>query len=164
MKAKFWLFPLVGIYFFLISATSFKIKKNQIPIQNEVAAELPTVATKVTTHRFNFFQKLVFKILVKKEEQIDNAKADNLAGTSLALGIGTWAFYLFALAVPILAVVSIPMAIGAMITGSSAIRSGTTKAGKAKIGKGLGLASIITIAVLSIVGLIFIASGGFNWN
>ncbi len=164
MKTQLCLFPLLGIYLFLISAACIERKENQMPVQNQVVAEMPIAANQVTTYRLNFFQRLMLKLFVKKEKQVDESKADKLAVTSLFLGIGAWALFLSALAAPVLAVVSIPLAIGAMITGSSAIRQGTSKAGKAKTGKGLGLGALITIAVLTIIGAIFIAGGGLDWN
>jgi len=160
MKIRLWLFPLLGIYLFLVSATS--VEKIQKPMgEIQVAASVPVSATTVQTQKLNIFQRILNKLLMRKDKA-DVTKAGNLASTSLGLGIAACAAILLGFAVPYIFFASIPLGIAAMITGGSAVRQGTTKVGKAKTGKGLGLGALITMGVLLIMATILITS--IDWN
>ena len=166
MKIKLVLFPLLGIYLLLISATAIEIKDTTASVNNQVTTTIPAASTEVKFKKLNFFQRVIFKIFVRKDKLIDEGKGDNLASTSLSLGIGTWITLLLGLAVPYVILASVPLAIAAMITGKSALNNGTSKEGRAKTGRGLGLGGLITFAVLLIIAAIVVSSwsGDWNWN
>lgn len=165
MRIRYALLPLLGISLLLISATSIEKKENPVAAKSE-AVTTSIISSRVVTHKQNFFQRLLIKLFVRKGKQKDNSSADNLALTSLLLGIAACVSLLIGLVVPYLVFASIPFGIAAMITGSSAIKQGTNNKTKAKLGKGLGLGAIISITVLVIIAAIVVASGGlnFNWN
>ena len=112
-------------------------------------------------HKLNFFQRLMVKFLIKKNELLNGTRADKLASTSLGLGIGACASILLGLFVPFIILAAIPTGIAAMITGGSAVRNKTSMVGKARTGKGLGLGALITFAILLIVAAIIISSADF---
>lgn len=85
MKMIYSLFPLVGFYLFLISATCIERKENPKPGEAQVAAVMPMTANR-RRPTLNFFQKLSLKLFVTKNEQTETTKADKLASTSLILG------------------------------------------------------------------------------
>ena len=109
-------------------------------------------------HKLNFFQRLIVKFFIKKNNPADGTKADKQASTSLLLGIGACAFILLGLFVPYVILASIPTGIAAMITGGSAVRNKTSLVGKARTGKALGLGALITFGVLLILAAIVVSS------
>ena len=163
MKLKLWLFPLFGIYLLLVSATTIKIEEKSVPVETQLSAVMPATAHSVKVHKLNFFQKLVFKLFVSKNKQSDTEKADKLASTSLGLGLGAFAILILGLFVPYVILGTVPLGIAAMITGSSALRGGTSQTGKAKTGKAFGLGSLITLGVLLILAAIVIAAWANSW-
>ncbi|MCW3109733.1 MAG: hypothetical protein JWQ09_4239 [Segetibacter sp.] len=163
MKKRYLLFPLLAISLFLISATSIEKKENTMAGEPQLITATPMTVNKVV-HKQNFFQRLMVKLFVRKNEQVDKSKADNLASTSLFLGIGACALLLLGAVVPLMAFASIPLGIAAIVTGGSAIKQGTSEEAKAKTGKGLGIGALITMTVLLILGAIILASWNMNWN
>lgn len=158
MKLRLQIFPLLGIYFLLISATCIErtdtsiVNKQNITIANQKNSRLLKV------HKLNFFQRLIVKFFIKKDRLADGSKADNQASTSLWLGIGACAFILLGLFVPYVILASLPTGIAAMITGGSALRNKTSLVGKARTGKALGLGALITFGVLLILAAIVVSS------
>jgi hypothetical protein len=59
---------------------------------------------------------------------------------------------------------TIPTGIVALATGSSALKSGTKEAGKARTGKTLGLASLIAMGVLLLLAVILVAAFLGSWG
>jgi len=160
MKIKLWMFPLLGIYLFLVSATSIeKIHRPTDEIQ--VANVMPVSATTVQTQKPNIFKRILYKLFVQKESA-DGTKADRLASTSLGLGIAAFGAILFGFAIPFFFIASIPLGIAAMITGRSALKQGTTRLGAAKTGRALGLGALITIGLLVTMVILVLATGDFS--
>lgn len=164
MKTKILLSPLFGIYLLLISATSIEQKDTTISVKSQVTTEIPVASTEVKFKKLNFFQKVIFKIFVRKDKRADESKADKLASTSLSFGIGSWITLLLGLALPYVAFACIPLGIAAMITGKSALKQGTSKEGRAKTGRGLGLGALITLGILLIIAAIVISAWSSSWN
>jgi hypothetical protein len=164
MKIKLLLLPLLAFCLLAISATSTQRNYAAIPVEVQSTNHAPVVSNEMKVEKFTFFQKIFFKLFVRKSKVGDEGKAERLSSTSLFLGIASWALLLLGLAVPYVAIASIPAGIAAMITGSSALRQGTSKEGQAKTGKGLGLGVLITLGALLIVAAIAVASWSSSWN
>jgi hypothetical protein len=158
MKLKLWLIPLFSVYFLFTSATTSKTEIKSAPADSQASTIIPSTSNSVKAHTLNFFQRLALKIFVRKHKEGDVSKADKLASTSLALGIGTFVALLLGAVVPYLILATIPLGIAAMVTGSTAVKGGTSKVGKAKTGKALGLGGLITFAVLAILATIALSS------
>ncbi len=158
MKSILRIASVLGIYTLLVSAMCIErpvtslVNKQNIIIPNYPNSKF------LKTHKLNFFQRLMVKILAKKNKLVKSANADKLASTSLLLGIGACAFLVLGLFIPYVILATLPAGIAAMITGGSAIRNRTTLVGKAKTGKGLGLGALIAFGVVFIVVAIAVAS------
>lgn len=171
MRLRLWIFPMLCIYLFLISATpivkrdSSKINKHSITLTYHNNPNL------LKFHKLNFFQRLVVKFYLKKHRLQNGIDADKLASASLLLGIGACVLILFGflfpylsfLALPVL--LALPVGIAAIITGNSALRNKTSSVRKAKLGKAFGLAAIIVFAALIfVIALISAISGGVSFD
>ena len=164
MKFKLWLFPAMCIYCLLISATSMKVSPKYSEGESKYKSEIISGSNIVSPTKLNFFQRLMVRLFVKKYKKAQSAdisKADNLANTSLVFGVAALGFIVLGLFVPYVILATIPAAIIAMITGGAAVRKGTKNIGKAKTGKAFGLAALIAIGVLLIVGAIIVSNS--NW-
>jgi hypothetical protein len=106
-------------------------------------------------------QKLFLK---EKYERKDVSDGDKSARTSLAFGIATVASLVIGVAVPIVLLATIPLGIVAMITGHKALKQGTTQVSKAKVGKLLGLGSIITGIIILIIATLAAFAGLMSWS
>jgi hypothetical protein len=116
-------------------------------------------------HQHGFFQRLMQKLFLKeKYERKDVSDGDKLARTSLAFGIATVASLVIGVAVPIVLLATIPLGIVAMITGHKALKQGTTQVSKAKVGKLLGLGSIITGIIILIIATLAAFAGLMSWS
>jgi hypothetical protein len=156
MRLKLQLLPLLGM-FFLLASFSYVKKADKPPI-DKTSTALTTNAPVLKVRKLNFIQRFVVKLLIKKNKRLTSGQADKLASASLTLGIIACGTLLFGLAVPFIILLTIPAGIAAMITGGSAVRNQTTKIGKAKTGKGLGLGALIAFGVLLILAAIILAA------
>lgn len=158
MKLSLKVFPLLCIYLLLISATSIKTPAaSLVNMQNNTIVQ-PNHTTVVKVHKLNFFQRLLLKLIIKKNKKEGGVRADQLASTSLLLGVAACVFFVLGLLIPYVFLASVPASIAAMITGSSAVRNKTSFVGKAKTGKALGLGVLIAIGVLFLALVILISS------
>ncbi|MEO9032571.1 MAG: hypothetical protein ABI285_04965 [Ginsengibacter sp.] len=158
MKLSFKMFPLLCMYLLLISATSIKTSPaSLVNMQNNTIAQ-PENTTVVKVHKLNFFQRLLLKFIIKKNKKEAGVRADQLASTSLLLGVAACVLLVLGLLIPYVIVAAVPASIAAMITGGSALRNKTSLVGKAKTGKALGLGALIAFGVLLIAAVILVSS------
>ncbi len=155
MKFKLLLFALMGFCF--LSTTSMSVIKPGISTTNVQQVEKVKPAK---VHKLNFLQRVVLKYYLKKNNAT-LVDADKLASTSLFLGIAACGAIVLGLFIPYLILAAIPAGVAAMITGGSAIRNKTSQVTKAKTGKALGLAAIITFGALIIVVIAALSGGVF---
>lgn len=153
---------LVPFCLLLMSATYIEKKESASPDQTAREATIP-VSANPAAGRLNFFQKLFYKFSMKKHKAANKTGA-NLASTSLILGIGAGACLVLGFAAPAILLATIPLGIAAFITGNSAIKQGTDEVAKAKVGKWLGLGSIMALAALFIIALIALSSSDWNFS
>ncbi len=167
MKIKYSLILLLGIYFSLISATSIPVAETKVT--EDTTAKVSTslkLPAEVKTKKMGFFQRLAFKIAMRKLKKHhykmydDATKADNMANTSLWLGSLA---LLFALIPWYTLLLAIPLGVLAIIFAGNAKRSGTKKISNANIGKGLGIAALVVFATWIIAGLIVWAAFLSAW-
>lgn len=158
MKTKYLLILLFAAYS-IESAASFTPHNTSFSKDSTVviSSSKPTVVAKAK--RMGFFQRMALKMVMKRYSKhyklVDSDKADQLASTSMWLGI----FALVFAVIPWYTIlVAVPLGIVALILGKRAIESGTTKITSAKVGKGLGLAALIVVAVWLVAALIAWAS------
>ena len=159
MKIKYCLIPLIAICLSLISATTIPIAETKPSEDTTVKVGLTLKPpAEVKAKKMGFFQKLAFKIAVRKLKKHhyklpdDTAKADSMANTSLWFG---GLALLFALIPWYTIFLVIPLGILAILFGSNAKKSGTQKPTKANIGRGLGIAALVVFAVFLIAALIW---------
>jgi hypothetical protein len=160
MSLRLKMIPILGIYILLISATCIVKKDTTVDNRQNITITNNGSAHFLRTHKLNFFQRLGLKILLKRNRNQNSLNADNLASTSLWLGIGACGFILLGLFVPFIILLSVPTGIAAMITGGSALRNKTSLVGKARTGKGLGLGALIAFGLLLLLAAIVISSVG----
>ena len=161
MKLRLQIFPMLGIYMLLISATHIVKKDTATVTTQNIIITGHHNSNLLKVHKLNFFQRLIVKLYLIKNKLANGTKADNLASTSLLLGIVACGFILFGLFIPYAILATIPTGIAAMITGGSAIRNKTSLVGKARTGKGLGLGALIAFGILLILAAIVLSSAGF---
>lgn len=158
MKFKLLLFALMGFCF--LSTTSMSVVKPGTSSTNVQPVEKVKPATVHKAHKLNFLQRLVLKYYLKKNTATME-DADKQASTSLLLGVIACGAILLGLVIPYLILASIPAGVAAMITGGSAIRNKTSQVTKAKTGKALGLAAIITFGALILIAIAALAGGAY---
>jgi hypothetical protein len=163
MKFNLALIPTLSICFFLISATSIKVKHAPLFNHNESTFASPLVANTFKESKLNFFNRTLIKLALKKYKQ-PYSNVDGEANSALMFGIAGLALLIIGLFVPLVIYASIPAAIVAWITGASALRNGTNEEGKAKTGKALGIATLISLLIIGV--LVSIAIAGFlgSWG
>lgn len=156
---------LLLISLLFVSATSVQLESYPITKKGIVTRESNIESQRVKKSEPGFVDRLLLKYVLKKIRRAENqTKADRQASTSLSFGIASMGFLLLGLFIPYVIFATIPLAIVAMVTGSSALKDGTTEKGKARTGKTLGLASLITFGVFLIVALIVVASFLGSWG
>ena len=164
MRLRLWIFPMLCIYLFLISATpivkrdSSKINKHSITLTYHNNPNL------LKFHKLNFFQRLIVKFYLKKNKLQNDTNADKLASASLWLGIGACVLILVSLLFPYLIFLALPAGIVAIITGNSALHNKTSSVRKARMGKAFGLAAIIVFAALLFVVALILAQSRRDTN
>lgn len=158
MRIKF-LFILLLVGYSVASSASYVFESSSATRDSTtvISTYKPTVTKKAK--RMGFFQRMALKMVMKRYGKhyglVGPEKADQLASTSMWLGILALVFAV----IPWYTILAaIPLGIVAMILGNRAIESGATKISRAKVGKGLGLAALILVAVWIVVGLIAWAS------
>ena len=162
MKSRLWFFPLFFLSLFLVSATSIPVEKKST-VGYEAVSEAPKVVAPVAKHKLNFVDRLLIKYVLKKFKKAeDTAKADKMASTSLTFGIIAISTLLLGLFIPFVMLAALPTGIVAMVTGNTALKSGTTETGKAHTGKSLGLGSLIAFGALLLIALVLVATFA-NW-
>jgi hypothetical protein len=157
MKPKILLLPFIAFCLSLISATC-------IPTAEVKPAEdttTKTVSVKPSNKKMRFIQRLAFKMVMHKlkrhQYKADGiSKADKLASASFGCGLASLVFMFL----PFLTLLTLPLAVLAIIFGHKAKKSGTTKPSKARVGVALGIAAIILYTALIIFLLDY--TGVFN--
>lgn len=163
MKLPLSFLFLVFISFSSLAATTEKTLPVANPSGTEAPAIYPMATEQVHQKKLNFFQRLMFKLAVKKFKKADDtAKADRQATSALVFGIAAMGTLILGLFVPYVALAAIPTGIVAMVLGKQAVNSGTNDPAKAKIGKTLGLVSLIGFAFILLLAAIVVASWG-DW-
>jgi len=157
MKLSFHIFILVCLSVLLTSAVC--INRSDI---SPAAAQSDVVSNPGNNQlhkarKFNFFQRLGLRLLMKRYKSGKGVNADKLANSSLLLGILACSLILLGLLVPVLLILAIPAGVAAMITGGSAVRNKTSLVGKAKTGKAFGLAALIAFGLLLILVILALA-------
>jgi hypothetical protein len=122
----------------------------------------PLAQNDVRAGKLNFFQRLMFKLAVRKYRKVDVDKADGQARSSLVFGITAMTAFLAGLFIPYIAILALPAGIVAIALGSSALSNGTNETAKARLGKGLGWGSVIALAAVLLLAVIIVASWG-DW-
>lgn len=159
MKLKQSFLLLLTISFLSIAATTEKVPPITITTGTETPVVYPMETQEVQQKKMNFFQRILFKLAVKKfKKAADTEKADKQASSALVFGIVALGTLLIGLAVPYVALAAIPAGIVAMVLGKQAVAAGTTEPAKAKIGKTLGLVSLIGFAFILLLAAIVVAS------
>ena len=161
MKLQQSILFLLFISFLSIAATTDKA----LPIATTNGTETPVVypmsTQEVHQNKMNFLQRLMFKLAVKKfKKAADTEKADRQANSALVFGIAAMSTLIIGLFVPFVALAAIPAGIVAMVLGKQAVIGGTKDPAKAKIGKTLGLVSLISFAFILLLAVILVASWG----
>ncbi len=154
---------LLFISFLSLSATTEKVLPLATSTGTDASIVYPMATEQVHQKKMNFFQRLMFKIAVKKFKKAeDTAKADRQATSALIFGIAAMGTLILGLFVPYVALAAIPTGIIAMVLGKQAVNAGTNDPAKAKIGKTLGLVSLIGFAFILLLAAIIVASWG-DW-
>lgn len=164
MQLRLQIFSVLGIYIFLISATPILKRDTSKIYKQNIALSYHNNSNLLKIHKLNFFQKLMVKFYLRKNKLQKANKTDKLASVSLWLGIGACGLIFLSLLFPYFIFLSLPAGIAAMITGHSAIRNKTSFAGKARMGRILGLLAIIIFAVLFVVVVYILATSGSSIN
>lgn len=163
MKLPLTFLLLVFISFLSVAATTEKVLPLATPTATDAPVIYPMATEQVHQKKMNFFQRLMFKLAVKKLKKADDtAKADRQATSALVFGIAALGTLILGLFVPYVALAAIPTGIVAMVLGKQAVSSGTNEPAKAKIGKTLGLVSLIGFAFILLLAAIVVASWG-DW-
>jgi hypothetical protein len=166
MNLRLWLIPMCLLSFLFISATTVSVETTPAATSS-IVSETPTAATSVKKNKLSFVERLLLKYALnklRKAEGEDTIKADKQAKTSLSFGIVAVSALLLGLFIPYIMLATIPTGIVALATGSSALKSGTKEAGKARTGKTLGLASLIAMGVLLLLAVILVAAFLGSWG
>jgi|GEM_PF-2906960 len=164
MKLLQGFFILLLISFLSIAATTQKTLPLATSNSTETPIMHPITAPEVHEKKMNFLQRLVFKLAVKKfKKAADTEKADRQANSALIFGIVSLSTFLIGLFVPYVALVAIPTGIVAMVLGKQAIKGGTSDPAKAKIGKTLGLVSLLSFAFILLIAVIVVVVLFFAW-
>ncbi len=158
MKLSLKMFALLCIYLLFISATSIKTPTASLVNMRNNGIVQPGNPTVVKVHKLNFFQRLMLKYILKKNKKEGGVRADQLASTSLFLGVAACVLLVLGLLIPYVILAAVPASIAAMITGGSALRNKTILVGKAKTGKALGLGALIAFGVILVAAVILVAS------
>ena len=149
--------------FLSIAATTEKVLPLPAPTATEAPIIYPAATEQVQQKKMNFFQRMLFKMAVRKFRKAeDSGKADRQGTAALIFGSVALASLILAFVVPslVLFFAAIPTGIIAMVLGKEAVKGGTKDPAKAKIGKAFGLVSLILLATLTIIAAIAVS----NWN
>lgn len=161
MKLKQGFLLLLLISFLSIAATTEKVVPIAITTDTGTPVVYPMATQEVHQKKMNFFERILFKLAVKKfMKAADTEKADRQASSALVFGIAALGTLIIGLFVPYVALAAIPAGIVAMVLGKQALTGGTTNPAKAKIGKTLGLVSLIGFAFILLLAVIVVASWG----
>lgn len=161
MKLKQGFLLLLLISFLSIAATTEKVVPIAITTDTGTPVVYPMATQEVNQKKMNFFERILFKLAVKKfMKAADTEKADRQASSALVFGIAALGTLIIGLFVPYVALAAIPAGIVAMVLGKQALTGGTTNPAKAKIGKTLGLVSLIGFAFILLLAVIVVASWG----
>lgn len=164
MKLQQGFLFLLLISFLSIAATTEKTLPVATTIGTETPVVYPMATQEVHQKKMNFLQRLMFKLAVKKfKKAADTDKADRQANSALVFGIAALGTLIIGLFVPYVALAVIPTGIIAMVLGKQAVLGGTTDPAKAKIGKTLGLVSLLSLAFILLLAAIVVASWGSFW-
>ena len=159
MKLQQGFLLLVLISFLSIAATIEKVPPLTITPSTETAVVYPLATEEVRQKKMNFFERILFKLSIMKfKKAADTEKADRQTRSALIFGIVALGTLLIGLVVPYIALAAIPAGIVAMVLGKQAVVGGTTDPAKAKIGKALGLVSLIGFAFILLLAAIVVAS------
>jgi hypothetical protein len=164
MKFNWWLLPMFFTCFLLVSATSTRVERAFVSLDNEAIIEAPLSANTFKTSKLNFFQRTLLKFELKRSLKADIDKADRQANTALTLGIAACVLIVVGLLVPYVILASLPAAIVAMMMGASAVRNNTSLVGKARTAKALGLGALIAFGVILIAATILIVQFLRSWG
>jgi hypothetical protein len=163
MKLQQGFLFLLLISFLSIAATSEKTLLVAATNGTETPVAYPMSTQEVHEKKLNFLQRLMFKLTVKKFKKVgDIEKADRQASSALIFGIAALGTLIIGLSVPVVALAAIPAGVVAMVLGKQAVIGGTNDPAKAKIGKTLGLVSLLVFAFILLLGAIVVASWGFR--
>ncbi len=163
MKLQQSILFLLLISFLSIAATTEKTLPVATTSSTETPVVYPMATQEVHQKKLNLLQHLMFKLAVKKfKKAADTEKADRQASAALIFGIAALGTLIIGLFVPYIALAAIPTGIVAMVLGKQAVIGGTNDPAKAKIGKTLGLVSLIAFAFILLLAAIVVASWS-NW-
>jgi hypothetical protein len=157
MNFKTLALPMVCVYLMLISATTTSIR-GVVADNKDQPSTITLPTTSVNDKKVNFFERLLFKVARKKFQENDVAEADKLATKSQTWGIIAISSVAAGLAFPPLLLFSLVASIVAMSAGRRALKGNTKEPGKARLGKGIGLAVLIASGILVIGLIIFLAT------
>ena len=159
MKLQRGFLLLVLLSFLSIAATTEKVLPSATKTTTETPAVYPMATDEVHQKKMNFLERILLKLSIKKFKKVaDTEKADRQASSALVFGIVALGTLLIGLVVPYIALAAIPAGIVAMVLGKQAVVGGTTDPAKAKIGKTLGLVSLIGFAFILLLAAIVVAS------
>ena len=152
MKLKQGFLLLLLISFLSIAATTEKVVPIAITTDTGTPVVYPMATQEVNQKKMNFFERILFKLAVKKlMKAADTEKADRQASSALVFGIAALGTLLLGLLVPYVIFAAIPTGIVAMVLGKQALTVGTKYPVKAKLGKTFGLVSLILFGALIIL-------------
>lgn len=161
MKLKQGFLLLLLISFLSIAATTEKVVPITITTDTGTPVVYPMETQEVHQKKMNFFERILFKLAVKKfMKAADTEKADRQASSALVFGIAALGTLLLGLLVPYVIFAAIPTGIVAMVLGKQAVAGGTSEPAKAKIGKTLGFVALIGFAFILLLAAIVVASWG----
>lgn len=159
MKLQQGFLFLLLISFLSIAATTEKILPVATTNVTETPVVYPMATQEVNQMKMNFLQRLMFKLAIKKfKKAADTEKADRQASAALVFGIAALGTLIIGLFVPFVVLAAIPTGIVAMVLGKQAVIGGTNDPAKAKIGKTLGLVSLISFAFILLLAAIVVSS------
>lgn len=162
MKLQQSFLLLVLISFLSISASTEKVLPMATTSSTGTTIVYPVVKAEAHQKKLNFFQRLVYKIAVKKfGKAADTEKADRQATSALIFGIAAMSTLIIGLFVPYVVLAALPTGVIAMVLGKHALESGTQNPLKAKIGRTLGFVSLLGFLFLLV--LVVIAVSSYNW-
>ncbi|MEO6932554.1 MAG: hypothetical protein ABI151_13055 [Chitinophagaceae bacterium] len=134
---------------------TLSVKPIAIPAVVHLSMPLPGLAAAALSRKLSFKEKLVIKILKHKVlkfgrgDPIDPRKA-KLGKWSLYLGVAAFALAI----VPIAQILSIPLAIAAVITGIISLQGNSNTYGIIGIGLGAGFILLTALLILVIIALL----------